>query len=212
MASKTEICNLALGHIGVGKEIANIATEKTETAAVCNRFYETAKDAVLRDFEWPFATKFRDLSLIESNPTVEWGYSYSYPSDCLKMRRILIGNVAANYRVGQPYVTEDTVQRSPYRIVQGPSGTAIFSNQSEATAEYTARIDDPTVYPPDFVMALSWRLAAYIAPTVTGGDPFNLTQKAMQAYKLEIAEASAQSFNEEQPYPEKRSELERIRD
>jgi len=200
MASSTEICNLALSHIGVGKEIANLETEKSEEAAACRRFYDTARDEVLRDFTWPFATVMATLGLIEEDPNDEWSYSYRYPSDCLMFRRILSG---------QRTDTRDT--RVPYKIAQDSSGTLIFTDQENAECEYTIREDDPLRYPPDFVLAFSFLLASYIAPRLTGGDPFKLGQRALQLYALQISKAQANAKNEEQPDIEPDSEFTRAR-
>lgn len=201
MATKTEIANLALSHLGVGKEISNLDTDQSSEGAVLRRFYETAKDSTLRDFNWPFATKFRTLALVSENPTTEWIYSYTYPTDCLKIRRILSG------------IRTDTRQsRVPYRIVRSDASLLIYTDAETAVLEYTMRADDPGQYPPDFVMALSFRLAHYIAPTVTAGDPFQLGQRAMQLYMTEISRAERTGMNEQQDDIEPLSELERMRD
>src|SRR5688572_11149621 len=111
MASETEIANLALSHLGVGKEIANLETERSQEAVACRRFYDTARDATLRDFSWPFATKIAVLGLIEADPNDEWDYSYRYPSDCLQLRRILSG------------VRNDTRDsRVPFKLAHDDSG------------------------------------------------------------------------------------------
>ena len=91
MSSKTEIANMAISHLGIGKEIANLGIEKSEEAKACRRFYETAKTGVLVDLDWSFATKFVVLNLITAAPSLEWAYSYKYPVDCINMRRILSG-------------------------------------------------------------------------------------------------------------------------
>lgn len=200
MASETEISNLAISHCGSGKEISNLDTDQGEEASVCRRFYELARDQVLRDFAWPFATKFRVLSLVEEDPSDEWDYSYRYPTDCLKLRRILSG---------QRRDTNDT--RSPYKILSDDSGLLIYSDVEDAEVEYTFRQDDPSFYPADFTMALSYKLAFYIAPRITSGDPFNMQQKFSQLYQMEIDRAAKNSVNEEQPDVEADSELQRAR-
>ena len=91
MASKTEIGNLALSHIGIGKEVANIETEQSAEASALRRVYDTALRKTLRDFNWPFARVIADLGLIEEDPTDEWDFSYRVPSDCVSFRRIPSG-------------------------------------------------------------------------------------------------------------------------
>lgn len=196
MATKAEICNLALSHVGVGKEIANLDTEKSQEASACRRYYDQARLATLRDFEWPFATKVAALGLVTQNPTSEWGFSYQYPSDCLHFRRIL--SLRRN----------DTRQsRVPYRIVYGQAGNELYTDMQNAESEYTVNVEDPTRFPPDFAMALSFRLAAYIAPRLTGGDPYKLGDKALQLYTYEISRAKATAVNEEQEEEDPDSEF-----
>jgi hypothetical protein len=75
-----DICNLALSHVGVSTEIANLDTERSKEAQACRRFYEPTREEVLRAFAWPFATRFVDLQLVEEEPNDEWAYSYRYPA------------------------------------------------------------------------------------------------------------------------------------
>lgn len=87
MSSSTEISNMALSHLAISREIAALDTERSQEAQACRRFYETVRKTVLRDYPWPFATKFATLALVEDDPNSEWDFSYRYPSDCLNARR-----------------------------------------------------------------------------------------------------------------------------
>lgn len=186
MASKTEICNLALSHLGVSKEIASL-TEKSQEAQACNRFYDTCLSATLRDFSWHFATRYTELALVEEDPTTEWAYSYRYPTDCVKVRKIVSG-----------IRNETEATRIPFMEAQDDSGLLIFTDQADAQIEYTVLASDPVRYPPDFTLALSFRLAYYIAPRVTAGDQFRLGDRSMNAYRMEIANARLASSSESQ--------------
>lgn len=186
MASQTDICNLALSHIGISKEIANVTTERTAEANACRRFYDIVRESVLKDYSWPFATKIAALNLVEEDPNDEWAYSYRYPSDCLYARRILSGQ------------RDDTeLTRVAYKITQDSQGILIFTDAENAELEYTLNVNDEDIYSSDFKLAFSYRLAHYIAPRLTAGDPFNLGDKAMQKYMIEIGRASANAFNED---------------
>ena len=201
MASSTEICNLAISHLGSTKRIANLDTEQSTEAALFRTLYDTTIDLVLRDYRWPFATKIGALALIEEDPNDEWRYSYSYPTDAVEIRRILSGirNDARDSRV-------------PYKIAYSSSGRILFCDIDDAEVEYTIRITDPQLYPPDFIMALSFRLASYAAPALTAGDPFKMGDRAMKMYQYEISKATATSFNEEQPDQLPDSEFVRARE
>lgn len=186
MSSKMQIWNMAISHLGISKEIAS-ETEQTAEAKACRRFYETTLKNVLKDHSWPFASKIATLNLISSNPNTEWAYSYRYPTDCLFFRRILSGN------------RNDTpATKVPYAVSQDSSATIIFTDATNAVAEYTRNITDESFFSSDFETAVSYRLAYYIAPRLTAGDPFNLGQKALQSYQIELSRAVANSFNEDQ--------------
>ena len=108
MASKTEVANMAISNLGTGKEIGNIDTENSQEASACRRFFDIALEAVLRDFAWPFANVTASAGLVDTNPTTEWGFSYRYPTSCLRLIRILSG------------VRNDTRQsRAPLKIGKG---------------------------------------------------------------------------------------------
>lgn len=201
MSSSTEIANLALSHLGIGKEISNIETDQSKEAVACRRYYTIARDATLRDFNWPFATKIAALGLVEEDPNSEWDFSYQQPSDCLKPRRILSG-----------IRNDPRDSRVPYRLAQSDAGNVIFTDKEDAELEYTLRVEDVTYYPPDFVLALSYRLAGLIAPRITGGDNFQIGERAKNEYKAEISSAARTSLNEEQVEQDPDSEFIRARD
>lgn len=185
MASALTICNKALSVLGIAKPIASL-TENSAEAQACNLFYEEVRDATLRDYEWPFTTKYADLVLDEEEPNDEWQYSYIYPSDCAGIRKILSG--VRND-------TEDT--KTPYEIGVNDSGaTVIFCDLQEAKLKYTKQVTDANRYPPDFILALSLHLASFIAPRITGGDKFKLGERSLVKYLSYIAAAKANAVNE----------------
>lgn len=200
MSSKTVISNLAISHLGVSKEISNFDTERSPEASACRRFYPLALGATLRDFPWSFAETIQALALIEEDPNDEWAFAYRYPSDCKNFRRILSG------------VRNDTRQsRVPYLIGKDSAGKVIYTDKELAEGKYTAFVDDPDRYPEDFTLALSFRLAAYLSPRITGGDPFKMGERAIKFYEYEITKAEAANVNEQQDDEEPESEFTRVR-
>lgn len=186
--TKTELANMALGHLGVDRAIADLDTEQSRDAKIIRMYYENARRQTLRDFPFPCITVITDLALVEPDPNDEWKYSYQYPADCLQLRRIPNGFSRID--------TEKT--KVPYRVARGVSGKVVYTNMPNAKIEYTYnetnidRLDD------DVVMVMSLRLAHYIAPKLTGGDPFKMGQRALQLYYLEGSKASSNALNEEQ--------------
>lgn len=99
---------MALSHLGQGKTIADVDTAASSNphAAACVDLYDTTLKEVLREFDWPFASKSAVLFWQHNNPTLEWSVAYMYPSDCLMARRI-----QSDYRVDNRY------SRVPFRRV-----------------------------------------------------------------------------------------------
>ncbi len=186
MSSKTNICNMALGNIGIGKQIADIDTERTVEAEACRQFYDIARDAVLGDFQWPFSTKIVTLGLVGTDINGEWAYSYRYPADCMKAVRILSG------------VRNETRQtRVPYRIIADNSGSLILTDFPNAQLEYVFKNTQVDKYPPDFILSLALKLAGLIVPRVSGGDRFKIMPQLLQLYEYSISSAQATAANEE---------------
>jgi hypothetical protein len=185
MATKAEICNLALSHCGIGEEITNVETEKSQEAVTCRRFYNTALKRTLRAFNWPFAKTTKVLAVIETDPTSEWGFSYEYPTDCVKARRILTGDRTSTDNI-------------PYSVNDGGTQTVIYTDEEDAQLEYTGFLEESGRYPEDFVMAFSFQLAYLIAPRLTAGDPFKLQTRIYNSFVNELNAAQANALNEEQ--------------
>jgi hypothetical protein len=198
MSSQIDIYNMALGHLGVTTTVASL-TEPSKERKAMDRFWDAALEATLRDKDWPFTTKFKNPGLIGEEPTVEWDYSYRYPTDCLTVRRIM------------PADGRGSAVRIPFRIARDDTARLIYTDQPEAMIEYTARVSDSSQFPPDFTMALSFRLAAYTAPSLTRGDDNDLGGRALKMYILELGLAGANAYNEEQKDPQPDSEFIRER-
>ena len=186
MASKVEICNMALAAVGSKAFIESIDEASTE-ANVVRTFWNAARDAVLRAHDWPFARKRAMLSLItadESELPTEWGYCYGYPGDCAKMRFIEDGFSVRS--------AEDAI---PFIIGLHGGARCIYSNQEEAYARYTSRVEDEAIYPPEFIEALQYDLASRIAVPITGKRDILDDIIKLRAYALAVAIAA--SSNEE---------------
>jgi len=197
--SETEICNMALAQLGVSITI-NSLTERSKEAKACNQFYATARDKVLRDFPWPFARRIVDLALVSSTLD-EWSFAYRYPADCVFARRIING--VSRRR------TRDT--DIPFELASDASGQLIYTDREDATLEYTALITDVSRFSADFVTFLQFLIAGLIGPRVTGGDKFQLANRALQFYDLTLRQARQNAFNEQQPDTDAPSSLELAR-
>jgi hypothetical protein len=188
LATKTEICNLALAHLGSTKFVADVDTEQSTEASLFNRFYELARRQTMADAPWPFASQIDALGLVEEDPNDEWGFSYRYPSGAVTFKRILSGSR-----------TDTRQSRVSFKESSDITGRLILTDAVDAEGEWTADIDDTSLFTDAFTMALSYRIAVYMAPSLTAGDPFKLGASAFQLYQLEVGRAQANAANAEQP-------------
>lgn len=94
--SFTTIANRALLHLGISKQLSNVATDTSTTATVMYALQDTALKKTLIAADWDFATWIADLTLNDEDPTVteEWTYAYDMPTspECIKPRRIVNGD------------------------------------------------------------------------------------------------------------------------
>lgn len=98
----------------------------------------------------------------------------------------------------------------PYRIVDSDQGPLIFTDAQEARAVYT-KLDMPeSRFREDFALALSYKLAYFIAPRLARGEE-QMVERVRRDYLLMISEARGNSANEEEPEPRPESDLVRAR-
>lgn len=193
MASKIDIFNMALSHIGITSTVAD-ELERSPERITCSRFFDTCRDALLsyKDMDWNFARTRVVLADI-GNPPDGWSYQYRYPNDCI--------NALAIEFPGMRYPAERN--RIPFQIVYEASGRAILTDQPEATLLYVKRLVEVERYPSPFVEALALRLAAQIAMPL--GKSQSMRSELLQLAEQAIQVAMASSLNEQQPDPEQSS-------
>lgn len=201
-SSKTEICNMALMHIGSTKEIRDLSSENSAEARAMRRFYDEARREVLRDGGWPFANGIATLALIEEDPNTQWKYSYEPPSGSLRNIRIVVAGIRK----------EQESNPIPFQLGYTSSGTVLYTDQESAELEYVANVEDVSRFPPDFVLAFSLLLAAYTAPSISNGDSFKRRLECLQLYSLAMSKARANAKNEGATDPIPESEFIRARD
>lgn len=203
-SAKVDICNMAISHLGIGLEIANIASDSSAAAQACRRFYEPTRDEVLRAFAWPKQTVKEALQVVDEFDADEndWAFSYRYPADAIIVRRLFIPGSGRR---------ETESSRVPYELGRDSAGALIFTDLEDAYVEYTFKETVEGNFDPDFANAFTFLLAFKIAPRLTAGDQFKLGNRAYQFYQIAIAEARANALNELQPDQPPDSQLERSR-
>lgn len=103
ITSAVQICNLALGHLKIAP-IASIDTTESIEAAICAKYYDITRQAVLESYNWSFAMKRATLSQDSSSPVFGWSsQSSSMPSDFLKLIGVYNGNGEMYVNTGNRY-------------------------------------------------------------------------------------------------------------
>jgi len=166
-AANAAVVNRGLLRIGA-QTITNLTTDQSRGAVAVRDVFEAELQSVLRDFAWPFATRYVDpLVLVAGSPTTkanpDWTYSYRLPLDCVMARRLV--SPAGQGRRWDPTPPQ-------FRTGTDAIGGLLFTDLEDAVLEYTARLDG-TVLIADHVFqeALAWRLAAVLAPSLAQADP-----------------------------------------
>jgi hypothetical protein len=188
MASEVQIARLALQNIGDRYDITSLS-EATPEAEQVNLVFNDVRDTVLREHPWKFARKYATPASLVGLVPGKWDYMYAYPSDALRVIRIVnpLGD-------DQPPIRFEIANNADDVQV-------ILTNESEPTIEYTKQITDPQQFDPQFVIALSYRLAQYIAMPITGDRSILSDMRALA--DIEINKAKATDANEgfEAPAP-----------
>ncbi|VVE77393.1 hypothetical protein [Pandoraea sputorum] len=203
--AKVDICNIALGHLGVSETIAAM-DERSKNAVLCNRNYDHVLRTVLEDFWWPFATVWVAGAQLTSDPPPGWQFTYAYPSDCARVRKIVPqGGDPSWYSwrslCDDPYTLRP--RKIPFSIIADPdrAAMAIATNEPEAILCYTKIVDDPTLYTASFADAVALQLAARLCMPLRVDDQRTLRITQMYGAALGKAERIALSEAQAEPDP-----------
>jgi hypothetical protein len=149
ITSTTDICNLALGHLGEAP-ITSL-DEDSRAARACALHFVPARDAVLRSHRWNFAETRVALSRLAEPPPFGWAHQFPLPVDC---SRVLEVNGSE----------EGDWLSNEYRI----EGRVILTNVGEVNLVYTRLEEDVSAYDPLFIEALALKLAALLSEPIRG--------------------------------------------
>lgn len=152
--TKAKIFNITLKNLRVSVGIQN-TNQNDKNTVVLNEFYDSAREQVLKDFDWNFANSYRELTLtgyIPQNP--KFLYEYDYPNDCIFARELI------------PYSGRDIVE---FEVASNINGQKVINtNITPAVLRFTKSVDNEIFFSTEFVMALCWYLAFLAAPAITG--------------------------------------------
>ena len=186
----TDICNLALNHIG-REQIASL-DENTEAARTCKLHYDLQRRVLLRAYTWSFAKKYTKLAEIGTK-TPGWKHTYAYPNDCVMARKLYNEDNTWLY-------LEKNFPGNMDLVLLNDNTKAIVCNHEQACLEYTYDVKDADLFSADFAQALSYYLAGAICVPLTGSEA--LAQQMQSIGSGILQEAKFTAMGERNRVPE----------
>jgi hypothetical protein len=187
MPSVVDICNEAMDLLGAAT-ITSL-TENSKEARLCNRRFETVRDAVLRSHPWNTAITRAEIAKDSAAPAFGFSYQYALPTDpyCLRVLSFWNSNVDSEIAAYDSQVM--------YKI----EGRKILSDEGTCKITYIGRITDTEQYDAMLSNTIAHRLAAETAYAITGST--TVAQQMQALYEQRLREA--RSMDAMEGYPDK---------
>lgn len=197
MPSVVDICNEALDLLG-GAAITSL-TENSKEARLCNRRYETVRDAVLRAHPWNCAISRATLSQDATGPAFGFTYSYTLPTSpfCLKVLSFWNDNV------------NNEIAAYDSNVMYKIEGRKILSNEATCKIVFVSQVTDTGLFDSLLSTTIAHRLASSIAYNITGSN--TLAQTMFSLYEAQLKEARSMDAMEGYPDQTQASEFVEIR-
>lgn len=192
MASEIDISNLALARLGDDASVASIdPPEGSSQAEHCARFYPIARDSMLESHDWNFTIRRANLAQLDVS-SYHWQFAYARPSNAIRILQVL------------PAASSPENDGVEFDLSNTSTGDAIIlTDLEDATVRFTTRVTDTTKYPPLFVDALAWLLAAQLAgPVIKGDQGIAEAKRSAQMYQMLLTEAKRSDANQRNNPPE----------
>ena len=196
----TQICNLALAHLGDHGSITSIAPpDGSAQSILCDRYYPLARDALLELRPWSFAEKSVAPEAVTSARS-EWQYAYLPPADRLKTFAVGPPGFSAEYLMSR---TNPASVGVPFKeALDATDRLLIYTNQQDAVIRYNKRVTDADLFTSQFKVALTYKLAAMLAgPLVKGIEGAKLAEMLENKALAEMGMAAASDGDQEQIDP-----------
>ena len=182
MLNQTEICNLALQHIGEDDRIDDI-DESSRAARSLKRAWDGAVLFTLSEANWSFALRTVALTAraADADFTIALDRTaFPLPADMVRLTELV-----------EPAIDIDT-QPDAYCVEAGPDGgqELLIEDDGPITIRYvrkTAEILSPASWPPAFAQAIAFRLAWQVADVLSADK--RRKKDAQDNFELALAKA-----------------------
>ena len=175
-ASEVAICNSALIKLGV--ETISSLSDNTRQALLCNEQYAKIRDKLLYSHPWNFAVKRATLVATVTEPEYEFDFQYTLPADCLRVWDSQFGPDKDFYQV---------------------EGAFLYSNYTDVSIKYIAKITDTTKFSPVFDECLALMLAIDLEYALVQSNSFKNT--LLQELQRELRDSRSFDAQENPSYP-----------
>jgi hypothetical protein len=176
MASVSDICNMALSHVGSDTTVTSITPpDGSVEGGYCARFYPIARREALEMSAWTAAKTRAVLSQVD-NPSTTWTFAYALPSDCIRPLRILQSVVVTQLFSDVFWVSPLSLSDINLFTERGSADFEIengvlFTHEPDAVLLYVRDVTDTTKFSATLVSGISYLLAAYLAGPIIKGQP-----------------------------------------
>lgn len=170
--AKVDIANMALAHLGKA-EITSLS-ESTIEARTANFWYDKVCRVAKARSLWTFDRAIRALAEVANDYEERWAHKYERPNDAAKIAR-MIPRFDPLDRTSAPPI--------PYQQL----GDAVYCNESPAKADILLDGTNPTNWPDDFALAVSYLLARNMAPKLTRKSSYVADTNSLYINTIELA-------------------------
>lgn len=147
--NEVPICNQALDRIG--SKNFTYAVQTSVEALKCITIFSQTRDALLRSFEWSFASARKTLAPEVNDPEFEWDKRFKLPDDYLRLK--------------SDYGLDDSYEVDARFTIEG---NYYLTNNDEVDLKYIKKVTDPDDFDPLFTEVLILTLAKKLIPALAG--------------------------------------------
>lgn len=186
MASRVDICNLALLKLGSGAKITSL-TDNTVPARALNNGYDLIRQAELRANYWAFALTRASLPANATPPT--WGFKAQYPLPADYLRIVQVNQ----FYLVPSLLDYNTADASAFAI---ESGQILCDYSAPLNIRYVRNVTDEGTFDALFTVSFAARLAYETCEQITNS---NTKKQSIRQDYLDTIKLAARTSAIEKP-------------